>query len=591
MTFTLASPMSTPEMTRRRFIGAAGAAGVAGTVPLSMLAEFAGAAPPDANDGLLLTIFLRGGNDSLNTIGPFDDGVYKDQRLSLAIAPSGSMAAGNGLWFHPSLPYLRQRFIEGDVAVFPAVGEPTNDRSHFSSTATWMTGRELGEDRSTGWLGRWLDAQPDHVLGASVDGGRAKQIRGEKSKVVAVSRSSSDLLPGSSQYNRGNASMWRHTHGGLNDIGNEFGGVLRNAAQFSSLLSPLYGDGVHRAQARFVADLQRAAHLLNLGLGAQVVSATRGGFDTHSAQADRHRDLLAELDFGIREFFNTLLPALHGQTTVLVVSEFGRRVRRNSSLGTDHGAGGMALAIGSRVKGGLKTGYPSLTDLTRRGDLKFQTDFRSIYTTVAEEWLHDDPVRLLGTSHPSVDLFVGGPVGAGVAGFLDANAGAYYAGALVWAAGNGIVTGTTPTTFEPNRNMTRGEFATVMWRAAGSPTPGAGNGFVDVSGSAFYAAAVNWMVAQGITTGTAPNRFSPNDPLTRAQAATFIWRARGNPSGSGGPSFSDVAGGQYYTDAVRWMAAEGITTGTSPTRFSPHDHVTRAQAITFLWRDAGSPTI
>jgi uncharacterized protein (DUF1501 family) len=348
-----------------------------------------------------------------------DSGVYNDQRLSLAVSPSGSTSAGNGLWFHPSLTYLRQRYLQGDVAVFPAVGEPTNDRSHFSSTSTWMTGRELGTNRSTGWMGRWLDAQPDDVYGASVDGGRAVQIRGEQSKVVAVSRSSSDLLPGSSQYNRGNASMWRHNHGGLSPVGNEFGAVLRNAAEFSSRLSPLYASGVNRDSDRFVADLQRAADVLNLGLGVRAVSATLNGFDTHSAQEDRHDDLLATLDRALFGFFTGLLPALHGQTTVLVISEFGRRVRRNSSLGTDHGSGGIAFVIGDRVKGGLKTAYPSLTDLTGRGDLKYETDFRSIYTTIAQDWLADDGVRLLGTSHPEVDLFVGGPQGIGVAGFLD----------------------------------------------------------------------------------------------------------------------------------------------------------------------------
>ncbi len=579
----------TITLSRRHFMGGAGAAGLVTALPLTALADFAGAAPPDSTDGLLLTVFLRGGNDGLNTLGPFNSGTYNDQRLSLAISPSSATSAGSGLWFHPSLPYLRQRYLAGDVAVFPAVGEPGNDRSHFSSTTTWMTGRDIGADRSTGWMGRWLDAQPDHVLGASVDGGRARQIRGELSKVVAVSRSSSDLLPKQSQYARGNASMWRHTHGGLNDIGNEFGAVLRNAAEFSSRLSPLYGDGVSRSSNRFVADLQRAAHVLNLGLGVRAVSATLSGFDTHSAQADRHSDLLSDLDQGLQGFFNGLLPALRGQTTVLVVSEFGRRVRRNSSLGTDHGSGGMAFVIGSRVKGGLKTAYPSLTDLTSRGDLKYQTDFRSIYSTIAEDWLDDDGERLLGTNHPSVDLFVGGPQGVGVAGFLDVDSAGYYAGALRWSAANGIVTGSTPTTFEPNRNMTRGEFATVMWRAAGSPSGGGHNRFVDVPTGAFYDQAVRWMVAEGITTGTAPNRFSPNDPLTRGQAATFIWRWRGKPAGSAPQTFVDVASGQFYTAAVGWMAAEGITTGTSPNRFSPHDPVSRAQAITFLWRDAGSP--
>ena len=581
----------TITLSRRRFVGATGAAGLATTIPLSVLADYAGAAPPDADKGILLTIFLRGGNDALNTIGPFDTGIYRDNRLSIAISPSSATSAANGLYFHPSLPYVRQRFRQGDVAVFPAVGEPDDDHSHFSSTSTWMTGRAVGANRSTGWMGRWLDAQDDDVLGASVDGSRAKQIRGVTSKVVAVSRSSGDLLPTSSRYQRGNASMWRHNHGALSDMGNEYGAVLRNAAQFSSKLSPLYGDGVTRSDDRFVADLQRAAHVLNLGLGVRVISSTLGGFDTHSAQADRHAEKLAALDSGLREFFATLLPALHGQTTVLVVSEFGRRVRRNSSLGTDHGSAGVCFVIGQRVKGAMKTSYPSLNDLTRRGDMLYQTDFRSIYTTIAEQWLDDDGVRLLGTSHPTVDLFTSGPLGTGVAGFLDVNGAGYYAGALRWASANGIVTGSTPTTFEPGRDMTRAEFATVMWRTAGSPAPGRGSSFVDVGSSAYYADAVAWMVEQAITTGTSPDRFSPDDPLTRAQAATFIWRWRGRPVRSGAPSFGDVPGGQYYTNAVGWMAADGITTGTAPGRFSPHDPVTRAQAITFLWRDAGSPVV
>lgn len=582
--------LTTPGLSRRRFIGGTGAAGLAASVPLSALADMAGASPPDADKGILLTIFLSGGNDSLNTMGPFDSGVYQDLRLSLAQTPTGGTAAGNGLWFHPSLSYIRQQYLGGNVAVYPAVGEPTNDRSHFSSTATWMTGRDIGADRSTGWMGRWLDIEPDDVLGGSVDGRRAKQIRGVKSKVVAVSRSSSDLLPGSNRNLRGNGSMKRHTHGGLNDMGNQFGEVLANAAEFSGQLSPLYGDGVPRDDDRFVADLQRAAHLLNLGLGVRAISATLSGFDTHSNQAGRHSDRLGSLDRGIQQFFTQLLPALHGQTTVLVVSEFGRRARRNSSNGTDHGSGGLAFVIGQKVKGGVKTAYPSLTNLTSRGDLRYETDFRSIYTTIAEQWLDDDGVRLLGANYPTLDLFSSGPRGTGIAGFLDVNGAAFYAGGLQWAVGNGIVNGFTPTTFEPNRTMTRSQFAAILWRAAGSPTPSRQANFDDVPRGSYFDTAVSWMVEQGITTGTSSSRFSPNDTLTRGQVATFIWRYRGRPSRPGGPSFADVPAGAYYAPAVRWMADEGITLGTSPSEFSPHLAVNRAQAVTFLWRDAGSPS-
>lgn len=596
MTRSAVLPAGTPlptslRVSRRGFLGGASAAGLATALPLSVLADAAGAAPPADDQGVLLVVFLRGGNDSLNTFGPFDNGTYNDQRLSLAIPASQGLSAGGGHWWHPSLSYVRQRWQQGDVAVLPGIGEPGNDHSHFSSTTTWMSGRPLGENRSTGWLGRWLDTQGDDVLGASVDGGTAKQIKGIEPRVIGVSRSSGNLLPSGSREQAGNVSLWRHNHGALSEMGNSYGDALRVAAEFSGKQRPLYTNGVQRSSDRFAADLERAAHLLNLGLGVRVISATLGGFDTHADQFDRHGAKLLSLDLGIRGFFDTLLPALHGQTTVLVLSEFGRRVRRNSSLGTDHGSAGLAMAIGQQVKGGLKGAYPSLTDLTRRGDLKYNTDFRSLYTTVAQQWLATDGAKLLGSTHNEIDLFVGGPAGTGVAGFLDVDGSSFYAGALRWATATGVVKGSTPTTFEPRRNMTRGEFATVMWRAAGSPAPTRAATFHDVPANRYFAEAIAWMVEKGITTGTSRTEFSPDRPLTRGEVATLLWRSRGRPARASVQQFDDVAGGRFYSDAVSWMAADGITTGTSPTRFSPNDPVDRAQAVTFLWRNAGEPAV
>ena len=576
----------TLTLTRRGFLGASGATGLAATLPLSVLAQAAGAAPPGPNDGILLTIFLRGGNDSLNTFGPFGNGTYNDQRLSLAIDPGSAHAAGNGLYFHPSLSYLHQRWQNGDVAAIPAIGEPNNDRSHFSSTSTWMSGRLPGENQSTGWMGRWLDAQGDDVLGASVDGGSPKQIRGVNASVVGVSRSKGNLLPTGSREQAVNVALRRHDGGGLSPMGDAFGAVLGDATRFSTDQLPLYAEGVVRSDDRFTADLQRAAHLLNLGLGVRCVSATLGGFDTHSDQAPRHTEQLASLDGGLRGFFDTLLPSLHGQTTVVIVSEFGRRLRRNNSNGTDHGSAGCAFVIGQRVKGGLIGGYPSLTDVTRRGDLKFGVDFRSLYATVLDTWLDADPDQILGSNPGTLNgLFAGGPSGTGLAGFLDVDGGRYYAGALQWAVDKGIINGTSPTTFDPHRAMNRAEFATILWRAAGEPDPSGANPFRDVPNNTWYTNAVVWMVEQGITTGTRATTFEPPRTLTRAECATFMWRARGRPSVATVQNFDDVAGGRFYTGAVAWMSAEGITTGTSRTTFSPHDPVDRAQAVTFLHRE------
>ena len=138
------------SLTRRGFLGATGATGLAATLPMSVLAQAAGAAPPDPDQGIVLVVFLRGGNDSLNTFGPFGDGTYNDQRLGLAINPASALDAGGGLYFHPSMPYLHARWMQGHVAALPGIGQPDLDRSHFSSTSTWMSGKLAGENQSTG---------------------------------------------------------------------------------------------------------------------------------------------------------------------------------------------------------------------------------------------------------------------------------------------------------------------------------------------------------------------------------------------------------------------------------------------------------
>ena len=223
--------------------------------------------------------------------------------------------------------------------------------------------------------------------------------------------------------------------------------------------------------------------------------------------------------------------------------------------------------LGKRVNGGLHGAYPSLHDLDRRGDIKFTTEFRQVYSDVAETWLNTDPVQLLSGSYSGLDLFESGPMGTGIVGFLDVDSGRYYAGALRWAAANGIITGTTSVTFEPDRAMTRAEFATILHRHAGLPTPAGTNAFSDVPSGTWFYDAVRWMIGEGITTGTSPTTFHPNRSVTRGEAAAFIWRMVGRPTRSGNTGFVDVPAGRFYTDAVRWMALEGITTGTTPTTF------------------------
>lgn len=168
--------------------------------------------------------------------------------------------------------------------------------------------------------------------------------------------------------------------------------------------------------------------------------------------------------------------------------------------------------------------------------------------------------------------------------FTDVAKSDYYYDAVLWAVENGVTSGTSAVTFGPHVTVTRAQAVTFLWRAHGSPKATGSNPFTDVSRSNYYYDAVLWAVEHGVTSGTTATTFGPNAPVTRAQAVTFQWRASGSPAVSGG-SFSDVAADAYYSGAVAWAVANGITNGTTATTFSPDTPVSRAQAVTFLWRE------
>ena len=167
--------------------------------------------------------------------------------------------------------------------------------------------------------------------------------------------------------------------------------------------------------------------------------------------------------------------------------------------------------------------------------------------------------------------------------FRDVPTDAYYYEAVKWAQKKGITGGIGDGLFGPNQPCTRAQIVTFLWRAAGSPVVNYAMDLADVSGDAYYAEAVRWALSQGITTGTADGKFSPNAPCTRAQSMTFLFRAS-KASADGAPAFSDVAADAYYAEAVKWATDNGITNGTTSSTFSPGSGCTRAQIVTFLWR-------
>ena len=168
--------------------------------------------------------------------------------------------------------------------------------------------------------------------------------------------------------------------------------------------------------------------------------------------------------------------------------------------------------------------------------------------------------------------------------FYDVPNNAYYFGAVKWAVENGITGGVGSNLFAPNDDCTRAQIVTFLWRTAGSPEPKSMSTFADVPADAYYAKAVAWAVENGITTGTGNGLFSPDAACTRAQAVTFLWRAAGSPEPRSVGTFADVPADAYYAKAVAWAVENGITTGTGSDKFSPDDTCTRAQIVTFLFR-------
>lgn len=168
--------------------------------------------------------------------------------------------------------------------------------------------------------------------------------------------------------------------------------------------------------------------------------------------------------------------------------------------------------------------------------------------------------------------------------FVDVAEGSYYEEAIDWAVEKGITNGVSSNMFAPNDPCTRAQIVTFLWRAAGSPAPKSMSSFTDVPADAFYAKAVAWAVENGITSGTGESKFSPNSTCTRAQAVTFLYRASGRPAVSGKAEFSDVSTTAFYADAVAWAAKKGITTGIGGGLFGSDNDCTRGQIVTFLWR-------
>lgn len=370
---------------------------------------------------ILVVIQLGGGNDGLNSVIPYADPLYYQARPTLGVDKSKVLHISDKIGFNPSLAAMKDLFDAKNMALLQGVGYPNPNRSHFRSTDIWTSGVP-DKLEQTGWLGRYLDAQCSgedrHMNAVDIGTTVSRLFWTGQSVVPAISAIDTfdfekDVEFPDDQSNQVETLKLLNAGTSGRSYDDYIRKVALDALQTSDELARIAGSYTSTAtypQTGFAGGLQTIAKIISGDLGTRIFHITLGGFDTHSGQLDTHDGLLKTLADGVQAFMRDLEGMGRADNVMLMTfSEFGRRVAENASLGTDHGAAAPVLLLGGGVKAGIIGDHPSLSDLDD-GDLKFGTDFRSVYGTILHDWLGADPRPIIGTgSFPNLG-FVQQPV-------------------------------------------------------------------------------------------------------------------------------------------------------------------------------------
>ena len=414
-------------LTRRKFLLASGVTGatalVAGGTVLTLgeLRRAGAAQPLPAGQGILVLLTMYGGNDGLNTVVPAADPAYQSARPDLAYQAHEVLDLGDGLGLNPSMGAMHTLWGDGKLAIVRGVGYPNPNHSHFVSMDIWQTASPT-DPGTSGWLGRWLDTQPDDQVRAL----RAVSLGGVLPPLLAGVKTAGSALPiGQFHLPKGAAATALHALGDpsaqdcpnaayaardtadLFTVADAFSASLTGSTRTatpSPKASASASKGAKKAAAGDVLaqQLDIVASCIESAVPTRVYAVSLGGFDTHSAEKGTQGTLLGQVSDAIGAFQQRISAGTRAKDVVLVAySEFGRRVAANANDGTDHGTAGPVFVVGDSVRGGFVGEQPSLTDLDA-GDLKWHTDFRSVYATVLERALGADSGAVLGGSFPAL---------------------------------------------------------------------------------------------------------------------------------------------------------------------------------------------
>lgn len=354
----------------------------------------------NGTDTSLVVVQLAGGNDYLNTIVPYENGHYYDNRKNVNIDQSAVLKLNDEVGLHPTMTAIKNLWDQGKVAIINGIGYPNPNRSHFRSMDIWHTA-EPDKIGTEGWLGRvigQMDPKKENVLtGVNFGRGLPRALGCKDVSVASVGDLASyGLFPDleDEALRKYALDAFSKMYGGAEGrdavssmLGETGASVLKGADLLRSSVGK-YSSDIEYASSGIAQSLKSAAQVMSADLGTRIYYTQQGSYDTHAGQLDVHANLWSDLSGAVGDFMDDVDSQGYADDTVMFLfTEFGRRIKDNGS-GTDHGSGGVAFIIGNKVKGGMYGEYPSLKEEDQlEGDLFFNNDFRGTYSTLLEQWL------------------------------------------------------------------------------------------------------------------------------------------------------------------------------------------------------------
>ncbi len=397
-------------ISRRRFLkltsGAVVVGATANLLSLDQIAEAAISRPLAAGTPILVVVTLYGGNDGLNTVIPYKDPIYFSSRPDISYKAETMLTLDSDLALNPSMTGLKGLWDQKKVAIIRGVGYPKPDHSHFSSMAKWQTASP-DKHINSGWLGRWLDSQPeDPMLAISLGSVLPPMLAGTKISGSALPLGGLVIPKGTlasqciqlSKPARADSKLMAAAATSMRNLFSVSAAIqpVLKAPAPTAVDLPTVNGGNAGGDSNLSQQLDVVAKLIAAGSPTKVWSVSLGGFDTHANEANAQAELLGVVSTSLTRFMSQLKStSRQSDVTVMVYSEFGRRVKGNASQGTDHGTAGPMFLLGEKVKGGFYGDQPSLSKLVD-GDLAVTTDFRDVYATVLESVLKSPAEQTLG---------------------------------------------------------------------------------------------------------------------------------------------------------------------------------------------------